>query len=107
DLGTGGLGRLLRLLGRIAGVPAALLLLGRRARGRLLRARGIALVRAVGLGLVAALALAALALLLILVLLAHLSSTPSQWRHTRTLRPSPSVLWPMRVRLLHSPQTII
>src|SRR3990172_2057389 len=36
---------------------------------------------------------------------AHLSSTPSQRRQMRTLRPSASVRAPIRVRLPHSPQT--
>src|SRR6185295_15270958 len=35
----------------------------------------------------------------------HLSTTPSHLRHTRTLRPSPRILWPTRVWALHSGQT--
>src|SRR5262249_19859691 len=35
----------------------------------------------------------------------HLSTTPSHLRQMRTLRPSPSTLWPMRVCAPHSGQT--
>ena len=35
----------------------------------------------------------------------HLSTTPSHLRQMRTLRPSPSTRWPMRVTLLHSGHT--
>src|SRR5262249_14605222 len=36
---------------------------------------------------------------------AHLSTTPSHLRQMRTLRPSPRILWPMRVCAPHSGQT--
>src|SRR5262245_38864620 len=36
---------------------------------------------------------------------AHLSTTPSHLRQTRTLRPSPRILWPTRVWAPHSGQT--
>src|SRR5262249_39865878 len=36
---------------------------------------------------------------------AHLSTTPSHLRHTRTLRPSPRILWPTRVCAPHSGHT--
>src|SRR5262249_62335339 len=36
---------------------------------------------------------------------AHLSTTPSHLRQTRTLRPSPRILWPTRVCAPHSGQT--
>src|SRR5262249_9968346 len=35
----------------------------------------------------------------------HLSTTPSHLRQMRTLRPSPRILWPMRVTSPHSGQT--
>src|SRR5207247_4526010 len=44
-------------------------------------------------------------LLVLLFQPGHLSTTPSHLRQTRTLRPSPSILWPMRVWTPHSGQT--
>src|SRR6185436_5263489 len=44
-------------------------------------------------------------LLVLLFQARHLSTTPSHLRHTRTLRPSPRILWPMRVCAPHSGHT--
>src|SRR4029434_7254153 len=44
-------------------------------------------------------------LLIFLFQAAHLSTTPSHLRHTRTLRPSPRILRPMRVCAPHSGHT--